>query len=206
MIFKINMNNISFKSRIILTSPRIYQKASMQIPAKNFISHPWTPAQGVLSNCVETSKVSDCEFVGITDGERILGGHFDPLNVVNKTFSNIVSFFNKNIKQMGDKSYLQAVIIGGKAPRIAGEESYRQIYNTIDFFKREGIPYSLFMGGIGECDICYFSHKDEYIIGTDAVDKLGLSEDLAAEEAFNKVFDKVEVSSDDEIIFQKTWF
>lgn len=200
------MNNISFKSRIILTSPNSYKRAAMRIPTKNFINYPWTPAQGVLADSVATSNVFDCEFVGITNGEKILGGHFDPLNKINQTFSNIKNFLDKNIKAMGDKNNLQAVIIGGKAPCIAGEDSYRQINKTRDYLKNTNIPYSIFAGGMGKRDICYSSQKDEFIIGADIVNNFDPNEKISAEEAFKRVFNIVEVSADDEIIFQKTWF
>ncbi len=200
------MNNISFKSRIILTSPNGCYRARMQVPAKNIINYPWTPAQGILSESVATSDVFDCEFVGITDGEKILGGHFNPLDKINQTFSNIAKFLDQNIKKMGDRDYLQAVIIGGKAPCIAGEESYKQIENTIDYFEKENIPYSLFKGGMGKRDICYLSHKDEYIIGSDIVAHFDPYEKINTEEAFKRVFDIVKVSPNDELIYQKIWF
>ena len=198
--------NVSFKSRIVLTSPSSYQRATMRIPSRNFINFPWTPAQGVLADTVATSGVYDCEFLGITDGEKVLGGHFDPLNKVNQVFSNITNFLNKNIQKMGERSNLQAVIVGGKPPLVAGEESYKQINKTVDFLKREGIPYSLFAGGAGRRDVCYSSSKDEFIIGADIVDKFDSKEHISAEEAFKRVFDIVEVSEEDEIVFKKTWF
>ena len=206
MVFRTIMDNISFKSRIILTSPSGYKRAAMRIPAKNFINYPWTPAQGVLAESVATSDVFDCEFVGITNGQKILGGHFDPLNKINQAFSNIKNFLDKNIKEMGDKANLQAVIIGGKAPCIAGEDSYKQIKKTQEYLESEKIPYSIFAGGMGKRDICYSSQKDEFIIGADIVNDFDPYKKMSAEEAFKKVFNIVKVSENDEIIFQKTWF
>ena len=169
MVFRIVMDNISFKSRIILTTPNGYKRAAMRVPAKDFINYPWTPMHGVLAESVATSDVFDCEFVGITNGQKILGGNFDPLNKINQAFSNIINFLDKNIKEMGDKTNLQAVIIGGKAPCIAGEDSYKQIKKTQEYLESEKIPYSIYAGGMCKRDVCYSSQKDEFIIGADIV-------------------------------------
>ena len=107
---------------------------------------------------------------------------------------------------MGDKANLQAVIIGGKAPCIAGEDSYKQIKKTQEYLESEKIPYSIFAGGMGKRDICYSSQKDEFIIGADIVNDFDPYKKMSAEEAFKKVFNIVKVSENDEIIFQKTWF
>lgn len=198
------MDNISFKSRIILTNTSSYHRAKMRVPAKNFVDYPWTPAQGKVANSVASSGFKDCCGGFITDGEKVVAGHFDPLNPINKTFSNIINFYNKQKNNLGKE--LQALVIGGKAPCIAGEESYRQFDKLVDYFEKENIPCSILKGGMGERHVCYFSDKDEYVIGADVIDRWDPHERLTAEQAFKRVFNEVKIAPGDELIFQRTWF
>ena len=198
------MNEISFKQRIVLTTKTGYQRARRCIPEKNVINYPWRKEQSVLSESVASPFIKDCAFLGISDGQNVLGLHLNPLDPLNKMFSSITNFIKNKIDVKNPD--LEAIVIGGKAPCIAGEDSYKQIDNIVKFLEDENIPYTLLKGGMGERDVCYSSQTDTWVIGTDTVNRLDPYRRGSAMDIFKEIFSEVKVSPKDEIFYQKTWF
>ena len=92
------MDNISFKAKIIPTYPREFAMKTIQHGIENFVGHPWTLAESVVSKNAFTKQIMDCTAIGIKNKEKTAIIVFDKLLAkrLAQNTSNTTLFLDEN--------------------------------------------------------------------------------------------------------------
>ncbi|MBQ8635964.1 hypothetical protein IJ425_07420 [bacterium] len=113
--FKYSMtNNISFKSRIVFTTPDKFEKIfNSRINESNFVGEPWNLSSiRTKSNYLGTSSINNCTGFSLNSEEPLLGHLMTSEENFNK-LDKIKSYIENYIQTHKIKS---ALIIGSKSP------------------------------------------------------------------------------------------
>lgn len=196
------MDNISFQSRIRLTSRNEYLKYVTRRFAS--VEYPWSIKQTALAQKARTDGIFDCTALGVTDGEKVLLFHICPTNPKNKNFEQIKNQIIQKIKDFMNPEYLQGLILGSKQNNIGSPKS-PEMFNIMESILKElDIQYSKFKGGDFTNNLAYDSTKDEWIIGSEMFDILNTSPKTmfkTPDKAAAKIFDQIDIANCDEL----TW-
>lgn len=195
----INMDNISFQSRIKLTSRAEFSKFVNREFAQ--VNYPWTIKQTALSNKARTDGVYDCTAMGITDGDKVLLLHICPTDSRNQNFKKLENKISESILSKLNPDYLQGFILGSKKDNINSPFSSKLFEIMEGILKKLNIPYSKFKGGNYTNDIAYNSTKDEWIIGNELLDVITTKEAKfkTPQKAAEKIFDQIKIADCDEL-------
>lgn len=197
-----NMNNISFQSRIRITSCDEFNS----LVNKEFkqVNYPWSIKETAYSPKARTDGVFDCTALGITDGSKVLLFHICPTNPKNKDFKLIAKKITENIKNLMNPEYLQGFILGGKEHNINSPRSF-ELFDIMEaVLKKLHIEYSKFKGGDFVNNVAYNSTNDEWIIGSNLLNTISSSKEnlfRTPKNAVEKIFGDVKIADCDEL----TW-
>lgn len=186
--------NISFTSRIRMVDINEYRNVIQGIPKQNFVNHPWTIKQSVLSDKAYTTDILDCTVFGLTDGQQVLLMHICPTIQENKNFNKIREFIEKKINLANPD--LQGFILGQKRQYA---DSVNLFNNFVKLLKEHKIPFSMFKGGGLENHVAYSSVKDEWVIGNCLITQQIKQNFKYPQDVAKKIFDDVKISELDEL-------
>ena len=160
--FITNMDNISFQSRIRLTSIETFKKNVAG--CRNNVIYPWTTKETVCAPKAFTEGVYDCTTLGIKDGEDVLFMHLCPTMPRNSNWARIERYIVNSVYSKLDPKNLQALILGSKRDNISSPRS-TGLFNFLEgVLNKLNIEYSKFKGGNFENNLAYDSMKNEWII------------------------------------------
>lgn len=197
-----NMDNISFQSRIRITSCDEFRSLAKRGFAQ--VNYPWSIKETAYSTKARTDGICDCTALGITDGFKVLLFHICPTNPKNKNFKQVEAQVTQKIKDLMNPEYLQGFILGGKKYNINSPRSF-ELFEIIEgVLQKLHIEYSKFKGGDFVNNLAYNSTKDEWIIGTNFLDIISSPKgDLfeTPQKAAERIFGQVKIADCDEL----TW-
>ena len=128
------MDNVSFQSRIKLTSMNAFDK-EVRYGKRNYVNYPWTVKQSVISDKAATTDIYDCTAAGFTDGLKVMLLHICPSMAENSNFKKIEKFITSKLDI--DSPYLQGFILGSKNFNPNSPNSPK----VFDFFLNFGIVF-----------------------------------------------------------------
>lgn len=199
LCININMDNISFQSRIKLTSRAEFSKFVKREFTQ--VNYPWTIKETALSNKARTDGIYDCTAMGITDGDKVLLFHICPTDGRNQNFKKLETEITEKIKNLLNSDYLQGFILGSKKDNINSPLSSKLFDMMEGVLKNLNIQYSKFKGGDYTNDIAYNSTKDEWVIGNELLDFITTKEAQfkTPQKAGEKIFQEVKIAACDEL-------
>lgn len=189
-------NNISFTSKIRMVGIDEFRKSIQGMGDRNFVKHPWTIKQSVLSDKVYTTDVMDCSVFGLTDGQQALLMHICPTRPENQNFNKIRKFIEEKINLVNPD--LQGFLLGSKRQYA---DSVKLFKNFTDILRQYKIPFSMFKGGGLENHVAYSSTKDEWLIGNCLITQQIKQNFKFPIDVAIRLFDDVKISDLDEL----TW-
>lgn len=193
--FNKNMDNISFSSRIRITSKNEYFKQVK--PDFVNVGYPWTIQQTAFSRKAYTNKIYDCTAVGITDDTKVMLMHICPTIEWNLDFNAIKEFIIKKVSTTLNTDNLQGIILGSKN-NIVSPYSTKLFDFLENVLENLNIQYSKFKGGDYENNLAYNTISDEWIIGSNFFEKqTNPNEDIF--KAATKIFKEVKIANCDEL-------
>lgn len=202
-LFCINedMDNISFQSRIRLTSLSEYRNLATH-EFKN-VYYPWTIKETACAPKTKTDGVYDCTALGITDGDKSLLFHICPTVKENQNFKKLEEQITQKIVNLLNLDYLQGFILGSKPYNINSPKSTPLFDMMEGILKKLHIEYSKFKGGNYTNSIAYDNTNDEWIIGSDLLEYISCKEKLfkTPQKAAEKIFNEVKIADCDKLIW-----
>lgn len=192
------MDNISFQSRIRLTSMNAFNK-EIHYGKKNYVNYPWTVKESVISDKAATTDIYDCTAAGFTDGSKVLMLHICPTEPRNNNLSKIEKFINEKIDP--NNPYLQGFILGSKNFNPNTPNSPKVFDFFLNIMNKLDIPFSYFRAGDYANNIAYSTLKDEWIIGSELLNAVDKSIFKTPQKAIEKIFEESKISNFDEL----TW-
>ncbi len=190
-------NKISFTSKIRMVGMDEFRKAVQGIDERNFVKHPWTIKQSVLSDKAYTTDVMDCSVFGLTDGQKVLMMHICPTNPDNQNFNKIQKFIEEKINLTNPD--LQGFLLGSKRQFT---DSIKTFKNFLDMLKQYKIPFSMFKGGGLENHVAYSSTKDEWLIGNCLISQQMKQKFKFPIDVAKRLFDDIKISDLDELTWE----
>lgn len=192
------MDNISFQSRIRLTSMDAFNK-EVHYGKKNYVNYPWTVKQSVMADKAATTEIYDCTAAGFTDGLKVLLLHICPTEPKNNNLNKIETFIKNKIDT--SNPYLQGFILGSKNFNPNTPNSPKVFDFFLNLMKKLDIPFSYFRAGDYANNVAYSTAKDEWIIGSELLNSVDKSVFKTPEKAIEKIFEESNISNFDEL----TW-
>ncbi len=192
------MDNISFQSRIRLTSMNTFNK-EIHYGKKNYVNYPWTVKESVISDKAATTDIYDCTAAGFTDGSKVLMLHICPTEPRNNNLSKIEKFINEKIDP--NNPYLQGFILGSKNFNPNTPNSPKVFDFFLNIMNKLDIPFSYFRAGDYANNIAYSTLKDEWVIGSELLNAVDKSVFKTPQKAIEKIFEESKISNFDEL----TW-
>ncbi len=192
------MDNISFQSRIRLTSMNVFNK-EIHYGKKNYVNYPWTVKESVISDKAATTDIYDCTAAGFTDGSKVLMLHICPTEPRNNNLSKIEKFINEKIDP--NNPYLQGFILGSKNFNPNTPNSPKVFDFFLNIMNKLDIPFSYFRAGDYANNIAYSTLKDEWVIGSELLNAVDKSIFKTPQKAIEKIFEESKISNFDEL----TW-
>ena len=192
------MDNISFQSRIRLTSMNAFNK-EIHYGKKNYVNYPWTVKESVISDKAATTDIYDCTAAGFTDGSKVLMLHICPTEPRNNNLSKIEKFINEKIDP--NNPYLQGFILGSKNFNPNTPNSPKVFDFFLNIMNKLDIPFSYFRAGDYANNIAYSTLKDEWVIGSELLNAVDKSIFKTPQKAIEKIFEESKISNFDEL----TW-
>lgn len=192
------MDNISFQSRIRLTSMNVFNK-EIHYGKKNYVNYPWTVKESVISDKAATTDIYDCTAAGFTDGSKVLMLHICPTEPRNNNLSKIEKFINEKIDP--NNPYLQGFILGSKNFNPNTPNSPKVFDFFLNIMNKLDIPFSYFRAGDYANNIAYSTLKDEWVIGSELLNAVDKSVFKTPQKAIEKIFEESKISNFDEL----TW-
>ena len=192
------MDNISFQSRIRLTSMNVFNK-EIHYGKKNYVNYPWTVKESVISDKAATTDIYDCTAAGFTDGSKVLMLHICPTEPRNNNLSKIEKFINEKIDP--NNPYLQGFILGSKNFNPNTPNSPKVFDFFLNIMNKLDIPFSYFRAGDYANNIAYSTLKDEWGIGSELLNAVDKSVFKTPQKAIEKIFEESKISNFDEL----TW-
>lgn len=192
------MDNISFQSRIRLTSMNAFNK-EIHYGKKNYVNYPWTVKESVISDKAATTDIYDCTAAGFTDGSKVLMLHICPTEPRNNNLSKIEKFINEKIDP--NNPYLQGFILGSKNFNPNTPNSPKVFDFFLNIMNKLDIPFSYFRAGDYANNIAYSTLKDEWVIGSELLNAVDKSVFKTPQKAIEKIFEESKISNFDEL----TW-
>lgn len=192
------MDNISFQSKIRLTSMNAFNK-EIHYGKKNYVNYPWTVKESVISDKAATTDIYDCTAAGFTDGSKVLMLHICPTEPRNNNLSKIEKFINEKIDP--NNPYLQGFILGSKNFNPNTPNSPKVFDFFLNIMNKLDIPFSYFRAGDYANNIAYSTLKDEWVIGSELLNAVDKSVFKTPQKAIEKIFEESKISNFDEL----TW-
>lgn len=192
------MNNISFKAKIIPTFPRNFAKTTAQFGAKNFVGHPWTLAQSVVSNKAFTKTIMDCTAIGIKQKEKTELLHLSTENI--DKFKQIVEHIKANFDLKSPDT--EVILVGAKPECTHGPDSYKFFNMFVDFFTNNGTSLSIFKGGCGQKSVAHCPISNAWLISSTDMPRLDSNVYISPIDILKKMFNEVRISPKDQV----KWF
>ena len=192
------MDNVSFQSRIKLTSMNAFDK-EVRYGKRNYVNYPWTVKQSVISDKAATTDIYDCTAAGFTDGLKVMLLHICPSMAENSNFKKIEKFITSKLDI--DSPYLQGFILGSKNFNPNSPNSPKVFDFFLNFMDKRFIPFSFFRGGDYANNIAYSSLTDEWIIGSELLNTVSKDVFKTPKNAVEKIFEEVKISNCDELIW-----
>ena len=192
------MDNISFKAKIIPTYPREFAMKTIQHGIENFVGHPWTLAESVVSKNAFTKQIMDCTAIGIKNKEKteILHLSIENLDKFDKITEHIKSNFDLKSPDT------EVILLGAKPECTHGPESYRFFDMFVKFFTNLGTSLTILKGGTGEKSLAHSSASNAWLVSSTNMPQISPNTYVSPLDILKKMFNELKISEKDQV----RWF
>lgn len=163
-------SQVSFTSGIKFVSKPEFKLATEGLVEK--VDTPFSEYKTLIGRDALKRWILDCTAVFVTDGKRVVSGHFDPFKT---DFASAKAGLIKKIKKL-QQDKLHGFLVGSQSK---SSQSLSLFQNFQGFLSSNNIPYSMFRGHLsdsGASSVAYFGKGDLLLITNEDISEEVLKE------------------------------